>query len=159
MFNNQKETDLQNFKTDESLIVFNSYHRFMYVSTSNLHWHLLVAGSQCNSRNIPEICSCLRVPLMRRAASSLFQLSDHYISYCSNQGGLNSGLHKCPHYIICEVRSDAPNLSYLHIDALACVDDLSVQCHISIQCNTEYPDCVLGCSIVISGLNCIMNRC
>ena len=40
-----------------------------YVSTSNLYWHLLVAGSQCNSRNIPEICSCLIVPQMRRAAA------------------------------------------------------------------------------------------
>ena len=36
----------------------------------------------------------------------------------------NSGLHKCPHCIICEVRSDAPNLSYIHMGALACVDDL-----------------------------------
>ena len=110
MFNNQKDTDLQNFKTDESLIVFKKtttdsahlrctgtcrllnkqllqYHIvygqtsqsysylvlmigrqqigegvmgefpcnawYMYVSTSNLYWHLLVAGSQCNSHNIP----------------------------------------------------------------------------------------------------------
>ena len=73
MFNNQKETDLRNFKTDESLIAFKKKGRFpcsaWYVSTSNSYWHLLVAGSQCNSRNILEICSCLIVPLMRRAAA------------------------------------------------------------------------------------------
>ena len=41
----------------------------IYVSTSNLYWHLFVAGCQCNSRNIPEICSCLIVSLLRCAAA------------------------------------------------------------------------------------------